>query len=169
MNGQRQSGGWLRTEADLFCLVQAARSLSGSRTPCLHLLALGVWEVARGRDGLGAAGVGRVLELVPVVAAEAAEVGVPQRVAAPLARRAARAGRALPQHRAPVDVARPVGLARREEQRQQRDAHHGHGHGHGTVAAHPSPGHLRSADVLASQRLLTCCHCQFRRRSVCVG
>jgi len=106
----------------------------------LHLVALGVWEVALGRDGLGAAGVGgHGLELVPVVAAEAAEIGVSQRVAAPLARRAARAGRAaLLQHRVPVDLADLFGLARRQEQSQQRDRH---GHGHGLVDAHPSRGH----------------------------
>jgi|UniRef100_A0A804N8S8 hypothetical protein len=100
-------------------------------------------DVAPGRDGHGAAGVGRAPEYSPVVAADAAEVGVSQGVAAALRRPCpaapppARAGGlAMVHHRVSVDVARP-GLGRHD---QQRDRHYGHGHG--TAAAHLPSGHI---------------------------
>ena len=141
---------WLRsTEPDnLFYFGRFEFEAAQCARACglhIHLVALGVWEVALGRDGRGAFGVGRALELVPVVGAEAAEIGVSQRVAAPLARRPSPAGRALVPHRARVDPADLAGLARREEQSQQR--HDRHGHDHGLVDAHPSPGHRRLGSI----------------------
>ena len=103
-------------------------------------------DVAPGRDGHGAAGVGRAPERAPVAAADATEVGVSQGVAAAVARRCpaapppARAGGlAMVHHRASVDVARP-GLGRRG---QQRDRHYGHGHGGAAQLLLPH-GHRRN-------------------------